>query len=72
VDCTFPPGTEGERNHFDLPEVIALGKDFPNTDIVLMHIGHRLDEWLMNHPEAMTEHLTLGRDNESVDCPEVQ
>lgn len=72
LDCTFPPGTEGNRNHFDLPEVIDLSKDFPNSNIVLMHIGHRLDEWLMNHPEAMMNHLILGRDNESVDCPETK
>ena len=72
LDCTYPPGTEGNLNHFDLPEVIAISKDFPNSNIVLMHIGHRLDEWLMSHPEAMMNHLILGRDNESVDCPETK
>jgi len=70
LDCTYPPGIEGNRNHFDFSEVVALSKDFPSSNIVLMHIGHRLDEWLMNHPEAMTNRLILGRDNDYVDCHE--
>lgn len=70
LDCTYPPGIEGRRNHFDLPEVIAISEVFPDSNIVLMHIGHRLDEWLMDHPEELTGRLVLGRDGESVDCPE--
>lgn len=70
LDCTYPPGIEGDRNHFDLDEAIAISEVYPDSNIVLMHIGHLLDEWLMSHPEALTERLVLGRDNESFECPE--
>lgn len=67
LDCAYPPGMEGQRNHFDLPEAIALSNDHPSSRIVLMHISHRLDEWLMTHPDALTDRVILGRDNETLD-----
>jgi len=70
LDCTYPPGIEGKRNHFDLSEAIEISKDYPDSNFVLMHIGHSLDEWLMNHPEAIPTRMVAGRDNESIDCPE--
>lgn len=70
LDCTYPPGMAGDRNHLDLPEASALSEEFPSSNVVLMHVSHHLDEWLMDHPEAMTNHLILGRDNDSLDCPE--
>lgn len=70
LDCTYPPGTEGNRNHFDLPEAIALSQNHPDSDIVLMHIGHRLDEWLLAHPDALPEGVTMARDGETLICIE--
>jgi len=68
LDCTFPPGTAEPRNHFDLPDALALEKSFPTSKIVLMHIGHRLDEWLLNSPAALPEGVTLARDGETLVC----
>lgn len=68
LDCTYPPGTEGNRNHFNLPEAIALRKSYPVSNIVLMHISHRFDDWLMTHPASLTNHVVLGRDGETLDC----
>ena len=68
LDCTYPPGTEEPRNHFDLPEALALSQRYPDSEIVLMHIGHRLDEWLMNRPQALPERVMLARDNETLVC----
>jgi phosphoribosyl 1,2-cyclic phosphate phosphodiesterase len=64
LDCTHPPGIEGKRNHFDLPEAIAISKDYPDSNIVLMHISHQLDAWLMLHPEALPERVLLARDSD--------
>lgn len=72
LDCTYPPGTEGSRNHFDLPGAIELSYDYPDSNFVLMHIGHRLDEWLMTHPATLPNRMTVGRDNESIDCPKIE
>jgi phosphoribosyl 1,2-cyclic phosphate phosphodiesterase len=68
LDCTYPPGMAAPRNHFDLSEAIELGKDFPDSDIVLMHIGHRLDEWLMMCPDDLPERMAVARDDEFVIC----
>lgn len=71
LDCTYPPGVEGKRNHFELPEALALSKNYPDSDIVLMHISHSLDVWLLNHPLALTGRLSLARDGDRLDIPEI-
>jgi phosphoribosyl 1,2-cyclic phosphate phosphodiesterase len=43
-----------------------LSDDYPDSDIVLMHISHSLDFWLLNHPDALTGRVTLGRDNDTL------
>ncbi len=68
VDCTFPPGAAESRNHFDLTEALALTQDYPDSDIVLMHVGHRLDEWLRTHPAALPERVTLAHDGAMLIC----
>ena len=68
VDCSYPPGTPEPRNHFDLPEALALCDSFPASEIVLMHIGHRLDEWLLKRPSTLPDRVTLARDGETLVC----
>ena len=68
LDCTYPPGTVAPRNHFDLPGAIDLGNNYPDSNIMLMHIGHRLDEWLMERTDALPERMTLARDGETLVC----
>ncbi|OGS90799.1 MAG: phosphonate metabolism protein PhnP [Gallionellales bacterium GWA2_59_43] len=71
LDCTYPPGTDGPRNHFDLPEAIALSQQFPHSEMVLMHIGHKLDEWLATRSTTLPLHVNLARDGKTVDCTPV-
>lgn len=68
LDCTYPPGIDGPRNHFDLPEAVALLRDFPDSEMVLMHIGHRLDEWLSTRPDALPRGVVLARDGKILIC----
>lgn len=68
LDCSYPPGTEAPLNHFDLPAALALGQSFPESEIVLMHIDHRLDDWLMNYPHALPEGVVLAHDGETLVC----
>jgi phosphoribosyl 1,2-cyclic phosphate phosphodiesterase len=65
LDCTYPPGMEEPHNHFDLLEALALSQRYPDSEISLMHIGHRLDEWLMKHQDSLPERVTMARDNET-------
>jgi phosphoribosyl 1,2-cyclic phosphate phosphodiesterase len=64
LDCTYPPGTAGPSNHFDLLEALVLCQNYPDSEISLMHVGHRLDEWLMQNPGSLPERVKLARDNE--------
>jgi phosphoribosyl 1,2-cyclic phosphate phosphodiesterase len=68
LDCTFPPGTEQPRNHFDLSEAIVLAQHFPDSEMVLMHIGHKLDAWLLNNTAALPSSVMLARDGETLIC----
>ena len=63
LDCTYPPGMVG--NHFDLTEAIAVSEDYPNSNVVLMHISHILDTWLLNHPEVYAGRVSLARDGDT-------
>ena len=65
LDCTYPPGTDEPRNHFDLRGAIDLGRHYPDSDIVLMHIGHRLDLWLTESAEALPERMLIAHDGET-------
>jgi phosphoribosyl 1,2-cyclic phosphate phosphodiesterase len=62
LDCTHPPRAEAERNHNSLTEALAIHKDLGGVDLVLTHIGHALDTWLMQHPEALPASITLACD----------
>jgi phosphoribosyl 1,2-cyclic phosphate phosphodiesterase len=64
LDCTYPPGTVEPRNHFDLLDALVLAQNHRDSEVSLMHVGHRLDEWLMQNPGSLPEQVTLARDNE--------
>lgn len=68
LDCTFPPGLPGSRNHFDLSEARALGKAYPSSKLVLMHIGHQLDAWLIDHPDVLPDGVVVARDGDIFQC----
>lgn len=68
LDCTFPPGAPEPRNHFDLLEAVDIAQRFPGSEMVLMHIGHKLDAWLADHADALPDGMTLARDGETVVC----
>lgn len=68
LDCTFPPGAPEPRNHFDLLEAISIAQQFPSSEMVLMHISHKLDDWLASHPYALPDGMTMARDGETLVC----
>lgn len=68
LDCTLPPDAPQPRNHFDLLEAIAIAQNFPNSETVLMHIGHKLDAWLLDRPDALPNGMTLAHDGETLVC----
>jgi phosphoribosyl 1,2-cyclic phosphate phosphodiesterase len=70
LDCTHPPRPEPLRNHNDLTTALSLGKTIGEPALVLTHIGHALDVWLLGQPDALPESCTLARDGMIIDLTE--
>ena len=66
LDCTHPPHEIPARNHNSLTEALAIGKELGGVNLVLTHIGHAFDAWLMQHPEALPVSVSLARDGATV------
>lgn len=62
IDCAYPNGTTGARNHNDLDEASALLARIAPQDSRLLHLNHELDAALMATPT----HLPVAWDGEEV------
>jgi phosphoribosyl 1,2-cyclic phosphodiesterase len=62
LDCAYPNGTTGARNHNDLDEASALLARIEPQDSRLLHLNHELDAALMATPT----HLPVAWDGEDV------
>lgn len=60
IDCSHPPREEPARNHGDLNTVLALNTDIGCPRVILTHISHQFDEWLMSNP--LPEGVEAGYD----------
>ena len=49
IDCSHPPRANSPRNHCDLNTVLALNEVIRSPRVVLTHISHQLDVWLMEN-----------------------
>ncbi|MFV7283129.1 phosphonate metabolism protein PhnP [Citrobacter cronae] len=50
IDCSHAPRAEPPRNHCDLNTVIALNEVIRCPRVILTHISHQFDLWLMENP----------------------
>ncbi|MDR2217250.1 MAG: phosphonate metabolism protein PhnP [Yokenella regensburgei] len=50
IDCSHPPKAETPRNHNDLNAVLAINESLGCPRVVLTHISHQLDVWMMHNP----------------------
>jgi phosphoribosyl 1,2-cyclic phosphate phosphodiesterase len=62
LDCSFPPSAETPRNHNDLNSALASVDGLAVDRLVLTHVGHELDCWLMQYGDALPFHAVIGRD----------
>ncbi len=61
VDCVYPPATQ-PRNHNDLTQALAIVEQLSPEQGFLTHIDHRVDAYLMEHPEALPPDVYLAKD----------
>jgi phosphoribosyl 1,2-cyclic phosphate phosphodiesterase len=69
LDCTYPPRAEPVRNHNDLTRALAIHKEIGEPELVLTHISHAFDTWLVANPGALPGTLTVARDGMTVPPP---
>lgn len=62
LDCSYPP-LPNPRQHNDLTTALALIEVLKPQHGFLTHIDHKLDCYLMEHPQALSENVFLARDN---------
>lgn len=49
IDCSYEPRAETPKNHCDLNTVIALNEHIGCPRVILTHISHQFDCWLMEN-----------------------
>ncbi|MGE4369972.1 MAG: phosphonate metabolism protein PhnP [Burkholderiaceae bacterium] len=62
IDCSYPPQPAAPRNHNDLTRVLDCTAPLPVKKVVLTHIGHEFDNWLMTRGGDLPGHITVARD----------
>lgn len=50
IDCSHPPRAETPKNHCDLNTVIAINETIRCPRVILTHISHQFDVWMMENP----------------------
>lgn len=62
LDCSFPPRGETPRNHNDFTLALQDIADVAPEQAYLTHIGHELDAWLLENPDALPRGIMVARD----------
>lgn len=62
VDCSEPPRAQTPRNHNDLTSALAMCEGLAVHTILLTHIGHEMDSWLLDHEDTLPAQVKAARD----------
>ncbi len=63
IDCSNPPLAKA-KNHNNLSDVLELAHALPDSQWLLTHIGHELDEYLMEHPDCLSPNVSVAHDEQ--------
>ena len=70
IDCSHPPCDQPARNHNDWNQARSLVDDIKPQRTWLTHMGHDVDQWLLQHPQTLPPNIALARDGLQVDFTE--
>lgn len=62
LDCSTPVPEPVKQNHNDLPSAVEIHHKIQSEHTIITHIGHTLDEWFMDHPNALPKGMSIARD----------
>ncbi len=66
IDCSTPPMTIRPRNHNDLNLVYEIESQISCDEVVLTHLGHKMDLWLQNpkNKQSLPKNYRVALDND--------
>lgn len=67
IDCAYAPRAHTPRNHCDLNTVLALNASVGAPRVLLTHIGHDFDVWMMENP--LPPGFEAARDGQVIELP---
>lgn len=62
LDCSMPPQATPPRNHNDLSLALAIIAQLSPCLGILTHVGHTLDDWLIEHAATLPGNVRVGFD----------
>lgn len=63
IDCSHPPQAIKPRNHNDVNMVLALAQQLNCDEVILTHLGHKMDQWLHHHQNTLPAGVSVGFDD---------
>lgn len=66
LDCSEPPTPSAPRNHNDISLALWVYNTLKPKSMILTHISHRLDCWLMENEASLPDGIIIARDGMSV------
>lgn len=64
MDCSHPPQIPPPRNHNDVTMALAVADLLRPTAMLLTHISHQLDRWLLDNP--LPTGVAVAHDNQMI------
>lgn len=66
IDCGYPPGESKLRplNHSCLEQILEIREQLRPRHVVLTHIGHHFERWIMEHDDRFDEALSVATDGQ--------
>jgi phosphoribosyl 1,2-cyclic phosphate phosphodiesterase len=69
LDCSHPPLTQAPRNHNDWELALRTITGIAPGQAWLTHVGHELDNWLLEHRPPLPANTAVATDGCSVSLP---
>ncbi|MFT6916368.1 MAG: phosphoribosyl 1,2-cyclic phosphate phosphodiesterase [Motiliproteus sp.] len=69
IDCSEPPRAIPPKNHNDVTRVLEIYRQLQPKKMVLTHISHRLDCWLLDSPQTLPDNVIIARDDMVISAP---
>ena len=67
LDCCHPPLERPPRNHNDMRIALESADAIGTRKVILTHVSHDLDLWLLEQPGILPQYVAVGKDGLVID-----